>query len=337
MSIEIIIYPQSTTKKNLKDLLISEGFSKCTHLWDWPNGSLHFHWFELEDYKSIDGVEATIYKPSDEEIKKFGPSEYALHTRTRASASSFDKQKQNKIIKIVRRKFGGDFSNDWYGKNRYTQIQKEAKTPAGRGIFLIYEYVKTELLKVRFALPDEQIKKEDAHNKIRSLINSADPSYTLYNALIPFAVSALETFFRQTFVILLRYDANAQLKLTEGKSKVAFSDILEISRGNMRVEELISKNYRFQNIPSIHKAFKDWLAIDFYEIIRKKKKIGKNILLVNSYLEKLIDMRHKIIHKFQVDCEINKKQCVQIYNFALQLIKMFVDYLESKKNLKIRD
>jgi hypothetical protein len=122
MSIEITLYPKIATKDQLRRHLLTLGYVRTDHLWDWPKGAIHFHWFEEEDFKSTDGVEATIYTPSDENREKYGGCLWALHTRTRLSASRFDQEHQNETIRLARRQFGGMFFNDWYGNNRYTPL-----------------------------------------------------------------------------------------------------------------------------------------------------------------------------------------------------------------------
>jgi hypothetical protein len=69
VSIEIILYPKKARRDDLRDLLVSCGFKPCQHLWDWPKGSLNYWWFDSHDYRSFDGVEATIFKPSGAEQK----------------------------------------------------------------------------------------------------------------------------------------------------------------------------------------------------------------------------------------------------------------------------
>ena len=61
MSIEVTLHPEAPDKRGLQTLLVEFGFERCSHLWDWPEGSLHFRWFSDVEYQSYDGVEATIF------------------------------------------------------------------------------------------------------------------------------------------------------------------------------------------------------------------------------------------------------------------------------------
>src|SRR5438270_4118081 len=87
MSIEIVLYPKTVTKRELKKFLEVEGF-KGTDFFLSPstNINLHFHWFEEKDFKSFDGVEATIYKIEKKDKEKYKCGNWGLHTRTRVSA-----------------------------------------------------------------------------------------------------------------------------------------------------------------------------------------------------------------------------------------------------------
>ncbi len=56
MGRDLTLYPSKASKKELKNLVESLGFVKCSHLWDWPKGTLNYSWFDMEDFKSIDGM-----------------------------------------------------------------------------------------------------------------------------------------------------------------------------------------------------------------------------------------------------------------------------------------
>ena len=124
MSLEITLYPKQASKSKLIDFLKQNSFIKSKHYLQEMNTSeiLHYHWFNGNDCSSFDGVEATIYKVSIDEKKEYTCSEWALHTRTKSSASREDKSQQNNIIKKARQIFKGTFFNDWYGTNRYINL-----------------------------------------------------------------------------------------------------------------------------------------------------------------------------------------------------------------------
>ena len=62
MSIEIFYYPKTASREHLHEHLLQHGFKKSKDLFrKWPEGSLNFYWFDETDYKSITGVDATIF------------------------------------------------------------------------------------------------------------------------------------------------------------------------------------------------------------------------------------------------------------------------------------
>jgi hypothetical protein len=91
---------------------------------------VNLHWFESIDFTSFDGVEATVFPPTDKQQVENGPCDWALHTRTRSSASSGDRHQQNETIRLARKQFGGKFYNDWHGRNRYPGLAKSRTIPA---------------------------------------------------------------------------------------------------------------------------------------------------------------------------------------------------------------
>jgi len=341
MSVEIILHPAKASKEDLRSLLEELGYKPCQHLGQWAKGSLNFHWFEFEGFKSYDGVEANIAKPSKEQQERLGRCSWMLHTRTRIAASPDDKAQQNKTIREAKRRFGGNFYNDWYGKNRYIQIQPDGREPIARGLFLLRERVNRNISLVRIALPNEHQFPQEAKTKydkeIADFIGSMHPSRILYNALVPFAVASIEHFFGQTFRILLKYDKKAAEKLHQQSRKVDMADLLEVRDGSKTVEDIVGDWYSFQNIDSIHKAFLDWFSIDFWKVIRQSKKVGNNVVMLEEKLNEIIEFRHGIIHRYEIDTGLDKSQIEEILQASAAVIEAFVEYMEKSRNLVIID
>lgn len=336
MSIEITLYPDRVTRESLRSLLRSRGYTTCKHLWTWPKRSAHFEWFEGADFKSIDGVEATVYPPAQGESPLSAGCAWALHTRTRASASTFDRREQNDLIRAARQQFGGSFYNDWHGKNRYTPIPEEPKTAAGRGIFLSYEYVTRQVKMVEMTLPEPWGGTPDGR-PLPEPYAQYEPTRVLLNALVPFAVAALEHFFGQTFRILVRYDLQAQDRLCTQTRKVEVQQLLAVSQGLQTVEDVVASWYSFQNLSSIHAAFSDWLGIDFWGILRARRRLGRRVAFLDEHLQRLIDYRHGVVHRFELDSETDRETLTGLLETVPAIIDVFVDHLEGVRGVKVRD
>lgn len=344
MGLEIAFYPKSASKEDLRRHLLAHNFTQLRSAWPRLPNYTHFYWFEERDFRSTGGVEATIRPREDwdnHEGMKQPPCTWVLHTRTKVWVSCFDKEKQNEVIRTARRNFGGTFYNDWYGINRYTQIEMDHHSPMERGIILVHQSVSEEIRKVVSALPDPKINRPKPNTAIDRVIAGhiarLDPSIVIYNALIPFAVAALEHYFGRIFVIMLRYDEGAQRKLLDLDRKVEMADAVAISRGEKHIEEVVASWYAFQNVDHIQRAFKDWLQIDFWKTIRRERRRGRRVERLSDVLNDIIGARHGVIHRFELDYGLDRRKTEDVFKTIQLLMDALVEALEIERGLRIRD
>jgi hypothetical protein len=341
MSIEIFFHPARGSRQELKKLLEELGYCPCDHLWNWPRGTLNYHWFNPKEHRSYDGVEATITRPNEKNFERLGRSSWMLHTRTRVAASPDDQEYQNKTIREAKRRFGGNFYNDWYGVNRYTRIAPDGRDAISRGIYLVYEQVTTNLRAVIISLPEGFIPKKEpktaSDKKIVDLMGFVDPVRMLYNALVPFAVASLEHFFNQTFKIFLAYDDNAKEKLARQTRKVEMTDLLAVREGSKSIEDIVAEWYSFQNIDSIHRAFAEWFSIDIWNILRSSKVPNDNLIVLADALKAIIEFRHGIIHRYEIDRQLNRKEITVILETSIAVIEVFTEHVERSRGFPVRE
>ena len=138
---------------------------------------------------------------------------------------------------------------------------------------------------------------------IRLETSQLDPTRVLYNALVPFALAAVEHFFSQSFKILLKYDENAQMCLLKHQRKLEIGDVVAIRDGFKTLEDVVASWYSFQSIASIHAAYKEWLSIDFWAVLRRRRKVGIRLPVLERQLDHLIEFRHGVVHRFDIDSE----------------------------------
>ncbi len=333
----VTLYPKKATRDDLKKYLEGLGFEKCGHFWDWPKGTLNYSWFEHEDFNSIDGVSADIYPLSGEELSITG-NEWALHVRNLYSASWHDVKMFNDVLRSARKLFGGTIQGD-YGTNRYAPLWEDDSTPISRGMSAIYSHVRQEISSIRFALPEPSIKHPQlADGEIVYFIKftqSMDPSRVLYNGLVPFAVSMFEYFFSQAFQVLIKYDPVALEKRTVHKQKLDFETLLEVERNETTIENVIARNYTFQNLNQLNKAYKDWLEIDVRKILYKKKKIGNSVTFLENRISDIIQYRHGIVHHFAIDRSLTKEGYIHILEAIEKGMGEFVSFVEKKYKFKV--
>ena len=337
MSIEIVLYPPKVGKEPLCKFLKEHGFEPCEHLWPWPESAKHYQWFSQVGFESFDGVEATVYSVQDSERERFPEAKWALHTRTRVAASTSDRKRQNAVIQAARKRFGGSFYNDWYGRNRYIPIESDRRDAVARGIYLSYEHVRNRISALKFVLPEPFESMEKLCGTELEVLAKNDPHRVLYNALVPFAVAAAEHFFSRCFKILLAYDEKAQRRLLEQKQKLELRDVISIRDGQQTLEDVVAGWYSFQNISSTHKAFNEWFDIDFWSVVRQRKKVGSRLPILEKKFQQLIELRHGLVHHFELDLELKKEHLEEMLDLVMALIDNFVTYLEKTRKVPIRD
>ena len=180
---------------------------------------------------------------------------------------------------------------------------------------------------VRYAIPPPTVSLEKLD------LAEIDPKRVLYNALVPFAVALLESFFSRCFKILLHCDPEADERIAKQSKKVELNDVIAIKNGTRTIEDIVAEWYSFQNIDSIHRAFSDWFGINFRAIIREPKKSGNKIRLLEHQLNYIIDFRHGIVHRMEVDSQLTKSQVDDIFAAALSIIDAFVSPSKRREEL----
>lgn len=342
MSVEVILYTKTATKNGLIKFLHTCGFQKCRHFLDEMNTNemLHFMWFGFENYESTTGVEATILKASEESKNKHNCSDWVLHTRTKASGSYEDKQKQNEIIRIARQQFGGTFYNDWYGTNKYTNLADYSKfSPLEKGISIIASNSLEKLSQIRDCITGyrNEVSETLANIKpvsIRAMLVSKDPSIILYNSLMPFLVSTIEYFFGQIFANYIKYNESSRRLLTEEKIKLDISDVLSILEKENSLEQIVTQYYNFQNLNSINKAFSKYILIDVRATLSQKKKINGNVVRILTKIEALLDARHRFVHELDIDYGLSKEKYLDYVLTVEKAIELTIQRFK-KDGLKI--
>ncbi|GHV90240.1 hypothetical protein AGMMS50268_07430 [Spirochaetia bacterium] len=337
MGRDLTFYPKKATKDELKQFIESLGFTKCDHLWDWPKGTLNYQWFDFEDFKSIDGVSADIY-PVNKEDNIFNNNEWAIHVRNLYSASIYDVQMLNNVLREARKLFGGTITGD-YGTNRYAPLWEDKSTPISRGIQWVYNKIFYAIEAISKTLPDETIQFQATDGVKMKMLNDYikqyDPSRVLYNGLVPFLISMFEYFFSETFQILIKYDDTTKENIKQHSQKIDFQTLIEVSKNERTIENIIAGNYIFQNLNQLNKAYKEWLNIDVRKILFRKKKLGKSINYLENRIAEIIQYRHGIIHRFELDLNLSKEDFIVLVETVKLAIDEVINFLENKYAMQI--
>lgn len=325
MGRDLRLYTDSASRSDLVSLIRSFGKIQTTeHLWDWPRGSTHLHWFDEDDYKSTTGVELTVF-PMSEEDREFSTGKWAMHVRNAYSATWYDVDMLNRFLRSARKEFGGNIIGD-YGKNRYAPLWKDGSTPMSRGYTWMHKMAHDNLSSVSSSLPKGLAISPDTDDKIRNLIELTDPSRIIYNGLIPFLVSVLEFYFKNILVISLKYDASAneKVKLYMGKTNLAQEESI------YKIVESIS----FQDLKNVKKALKKWLNVDIKLILESTDSIADKSLW--SQLDALIEYRHDIIHKMGVDRNLSRDKFLEWSHVVSETLDVLLKEFTDKYQLDLQ-
>jgi len=347
MSTEIWQFPQAAAKEQLVDLLKKLGYETGENLfWPGPSGTISLFWAEPRDFKSTSGVDVSIF-PLDGQGKKTWntTNDWAIRTRTSIWASSFDKEFQNDTVRALRKTFGGSFYNDHQGHNRYIIVEKANSTPASRGVYGVLSRINEEIDALMHALPHETIKvlmtptgeitDETDKTGVLRFSKQFDPSRVVYNALVPFLVAAIEHFFRQSFEVLLKYDAGARQILEEQNRKLSFAEATAIERGEQTIERIASGWYSFQNLDSIQKAFKEVFDIDVWKALRRRKKIRTKLPIFSKALAGLIGARHGVVHRFYLDRNLDRERFLDLLHLVREILELMASEIEHKLGVNL--
>lgn len=337
MSIQIVLRTDRGTRDELIQLLTNHHFEITDPKFPPPEEHhVYFYWFEKSEYKSYDGIEASIWPAT---FCESGPERegWILHTRTRSAASYFDREMQNEIIRLAQEQFGGEFYNDWYGDNQFTPLVPDTHAPIERGIAMIASWTREQLSKVSMSVPDPIVGNGNQDETMQELFRFIDPTTVLYNALVPFAVAALEYFFSQVFKLMLAHDPNCKEKMAKEARKVEMSDAVALANGMKTIEDIVASWYTFQNFDAVNRAYRDWFGIDFWRIIRTEMNRGSKVQMLSDVLNDIVERRHGVIHRFEFGLDLDKQAVRDIFDAIEHTIGVFIAALEAERGLRVKD
>ena len=262
-----------------------------------------YYWFEETDYRSYAGVGLSVCKEKEGQL--------VVHTRTVAGRSYYDLEQQNRIIRGLKKHFGGTFKTD-IGKGRYFPLDGGPPTPAQAGCHLAFQrfgegLIKADIYLMHREFPQEQWK----HIGKFEFLDKMNPLLLSNNLLLPYLVSVLEDYFKSTFVALLRYSDRKELFLRG--ARLSSEHLLKISSGESSIETAIAETLPFQRISSICQHFKSLEPnLDLAGALRKPYRRRKKSLFETS--EEMVLRRHAFIHQGQLDTSFDNTEIEKTLN-----------------------
>lgn len=326
MGRDLCLHTESTNKKSLYNHIKSYGkITPTSHLWDWPTGSEHLRWFDKEDFKSITGVEITIF-PEIRGERKF----WSLHVRNTYSASWHDVSMMNKILTDSKKKFGGTIDGD-YGKNKVAPLWKDDTSPMSRGIDYITRKTCSSIQMLGVSLPQPwnnfqtANKPESSNEKIEAFLAYTDPTKQIYIGLIPMLVAIFEFYFKETFRVLASYDKDILSEITQTSS----------NNKNLDTSEIISSfinNVKFQNLKNVRKTYKRRAELDIKSIIEESTSIENY-----NKLKELIELRNNIIHRLDSDRVFTREDFLEFHKALRESLSSITCNIIAKYSLNTEE
>jgi hypothetical protein len=103
------------------------------------------------------------------------------------------------------------------------------------------------------------------------------------------------------------------------------------------IEDVVVEWYSFQRFESIHKAFSEWFGIDVWKVLRRRRRVGRRVGWLEKRFESLINFRHGIVHRFEVNVELERSDIEEFLDLSILLIETFIEHVETSRGERIRD
>lgn len=317
-------FSKGTKQKDVEEFLCLLGYELFNKKASDGRIIREFSYFEEKDYRSITGIYAHL------SLEKTS-NELSLWTRTTVWRSKFDSDFHNHTIKQLRLRFGGDFHTD-YGKNRYFKFSGIVREKSEAGIYKAYGRFINNLKRVNHFIMFSDIKNNEKYpihdDEYLMDMNAFNPKITSTNIVVPYLISAIEEFFRSSFIALLIYSTNKAKIISN--ARIQGAELLDIDNGELTVCEAVAKWMNFQEMSKIHQTFKQLdKDIDIHGTLKKPD--GRRKETFWDLFERLIEHRHSLIHQAQITVDYYPKDLEKdvkliekaIWRIYLSLIKIY--------------
>lgn len=302
MSYETTNYlPKGVSKRHATEFAELLGYHRqgtYAHLGSPETASLIY--YEVKDYKSWEPVELSIGISTER-------GAVYVHTRTRIGRSHHDFAMQNRTVREFRRRFGGSAVKD--GGNGDGYDPGPPVPPAASGCYLAMQGLDWNLTKVNmylhqgFVVPGNNSFQQ--MEKIWPQMRELNPEVFVSNVISTYLVSALEDYFKSTYIALLTYSDRKALILKG--TRLSGEQLSRISEGTLTVEEAAAETLPFQRLAAIGRNFADIdNKLDVLAPLKRPYRRRKVNLL--DRLEHLVTRRHALIHGMQLDTDLDREK-----------------------------
>jgi hypothetical protein len=287
-------FPKETKRKDVVEFLALLGF--------YTFDKKTFHFYKDEDYKYSEGL--TAYLVERDDILKV-----SIHTTVWRSKA--DSDYHNFVIKQLKKRFGGSFHTD-YGTGHYLKPPQIERTKAEAGCYMAYSNFTSSMSKAFIFLDNRetnhQVELTPELIKNVPFVAAMHPIIISNNLIVPYFVSCIEDYLKNTYIALLQY-SDKKLGILKG-SRILPDDLLSISNNQLTVEMAITKTMSFQNIHKICSYFRDLdTKLDLAGTLKKPYKRRKKSLF--DTLNGIFEQRHLLIHRNIMIIDYSRENAVK--------------------------
>lgn len=290
--------PLETSKCRLFEIIELLGFKKMKDSFKSEGEIGSYFWSGNDENISFVGIELYVYKFEDC---------FSVQTRTRAGRSYWDLQKQNETISLLRSLFGGSFNTD-EGEGRYWNIEEPEPTKIESSLYVNRWIFNNAVMKAKVYLSTRNLTGDIARETPTGIlwIDDINPRVLSNNILLPYIIGCWESYFRNSFVSIVKYVDNASPAALK-RCNITTSDYMRIIHGERSLEYVLADSLSFQRPSVISQNFKSLdLQIDIAACL-KKPYHGRKKTLFDSLTE-IIEKRDVIVHAGKTDTSIFDRQ-----------------------------
>lgn len=287
-------FPKGTRKKDVEEFLFLLGYQRGKK---GPFSGMigtPYYFFKEDHYRYTTGVYSELYTDAEND------NQLVLWTRTTIWRSKFDSDFHNHTIRQLKKRFGGSFESD-FGKNRYFTYEGPIREKAEAGVYRAFERFSSNLRKVRHFVQFANLT-DDTTYKIQGVdfMDSNNPRILSANIIIPYVVSAVEDFFRSSYIALLSYSPNKERII--GNANLKGKELVAVHENELSIPEAIAKWMSFQDMNKINQSFKELnKKYDVHGILQRP--YGRRKETFWHLLQRITEQRHTLIHQATITPE----------------------------------
>jgi len=330
MSIDLYLRcKRSPNARAIEKIIFPLGWEKQEYFPGSKN--LSYQWFHRENFESTRGCWLFLSKPSDDD-----PSDTKLvfHAYSNAGRSHEDVEAQNGVIKALRKAFEGSIYNPQEGKQSYLENDIPKLSPSEKACGFTYIDFQHNLNRASMAVSDIS-ERTQKMMELSEWYATLDVGIVRNNTLLPFLIASLESFLKEFFIAYLETHPDVQKKIYEKKSKIEYSELKKLLIGEKTLAELEADNYTFQNLYSANNAYKNYIDVDIFKILDKRKKVKNQSRVVRDVVVEMLDLRHRIIHAAYIDISLDRSRMERYVSYTRKAGELFVNTFLSEKSFRI--